>query len=221
MTLVPQIRLHQASEPLALWQRAELAAGQSGLEPPFWAFAWPGGQALARYLLEQPATVAGLRVIDLASGSGLVAIAAAMAGAASVTAYDIDPIATAAITVNAAFNGVAVTAVCADILDAGQLPPPGADVVLAGDAFYQRELAARLLAFGERARGQGALVLAGDFGRKYLPRARLRPLASYDVTGLRLLEGIEVKRTTVWELAGGGDAAGVAGAAEIPASSRA
>lgn len=200
MPLVPQIRLYQASEPMSLWQRTETAAGRTGLDPPFWAFAWAGGQALSRYLLDHPETVAGRNVIDLASGSGLVAIAAALAGAAAVTAYDIDPLAAAAIAVNAAANGVAVHAACTDILDADGPPAPGTSVVLAADAFYQRELAGRVMRFLERARARGASVLAGDFGRAYLPRARLRPLASYDVPGLRVLEGSDIRRTTVWAL---------------------
>lgn len=196
--LVPELRLRQAGEPIGLWQRTERAAGRTGLDPPFWGFAWPGGQALARYLLDHPETVAGLRVIDVASGSGLVAIAAARAGAAAVTAYDIDPLAVAAVTVNAAANGVAVAAACADILDDDPAPAPG--VVLVADAFYQRELAGRVMRFLDRAGARGAAVLAGDFGRAYLPRDRLRPLASYDVPGLRALEDSDVKRTTVWAL---------------------
>jgi predicted nicotinamide N-methyase len=235
--LVPEIRLWQASEPLALWQRTEDAAGQAargpgragggagragggpgqtagspdraaggpglaGLDPPFWAFAWAGGQALARYLLDHPQTVRGRRVIDMASGSGLVAIAAARAGAATVTGYDIDPLAAAAIAVNAAANGVTVTAVCADVLDGDGMPAPGADVVLVADAFYQRDLAGRVLRFLDRVHAAGAGVLAGDFGRTYLPRARLAPVASYDVPGLRAVEDTDVKRTTVWTLAG-------------------
>ncbi|HEY3957598.1 MAG TPA: 50S ribosomal protein L11 methyltransferase [Streptosporangiaceae bacterium] len=221
--LVPEIRLWQASEPIDLWQRTEDAAGQAaggpvqaagspgraaggpgpaGLDPPFWAFAWAGGQALARYLLDHPQTVRGRRVIDMASGSGLVAIAAARAGAAAVTGYDIDPLAAAAIAVNAAANGVTVTAVCADVLDGDGIPAPGADVVLVADAFYQRDLAARVLRFLDRVHAAGAGVLAGDFGRTYLPRARLVPVASYDVPGLRAVEDTDVKRTTVWTLAG-------------------
>jgi predicted nicotinamide N-methyase len=196
--LVPQIRLHQASEPIGLWQRTELAAGRAGLDPPFWAFAWAGGQALARYLLDHPEAVEGQRVIDIASGSGLVAIAAAKAGAAVVTAYDIDPLAAAAITVNAAANGVAVHAVCADILDQDGHPPADTDVVLVADAFYERGLAGKVMRFLERSRTRGAAVLAGDFGRAYLPRDRLRPLAAYDVPGMRVLEGSDIKRTTIW-----------------------
>jgi predicted nicotinamide N-methyase len=198
--LVPEIRLYQASEPIQLWQRTEQVAGRTGLDPPFWAFAWAGGRALARYLLDHPEAVSGQRVIDVASGSGLVAIAADQAGAAAVTGYDIDPLAAAAITVNAEANGVAVRAICADVLDADGPPAPGPDLVLVADAFYEKDLAGRVLQFLERSRARGAAVLAGDFGRTYLPRARLAPLASYDVPGLLAMEGSETKRTTIWTL---------------------
>ena len=198
--LVPEIVLYQASEPMSVWQHTERATGRTGLDPPFWAFAWPGGQALSRYLLDQPETVTGRHVIDIASGSGLVAIAAVLAGAAAVTAYDIDSLAVAAITVNAAANGVTVPAVCADVLTEDDLPAASTDLVLVADAFYERDLAGQVLHFAERARERGAAVLAGDFGRRYLPRARLVPLASYDVAGLGALEDADVKRTTVWTL---------------------
>ena len=196
MALVPEIRLHQASEPIGVWERTELAAGRTSMDPPFWAFAWAGGQALARYLLDHPEAVKGRRVIDIASGSGLVAIAAARAGATTVTAYDIDPLAAAAITVNAGANGVAVLPVCADILDEA----PDVDVMLVADAFYERDLAERVMRFLERGHARGADVLAGDFGRAYLPRDRLMALAAYDVPGLSMLEGSDVKRTTIWTL---------------------
>ena len=166
--LVPEIRLRQASEPIGLWQRTEQAAGRTGLDPPFWAFAWAGGQALARYLLDHPRTVAGRRVIDVASGSGLVAIAAAKAGAATVSAYDIDPLAAAAIAVNAAANEVPVLAVCADILDDDAWPAAGTDLVLVADAFYQRELAARVL----------RVPATGPRPRSRRPGRRLRPRIS-------------------------------------------
>jgi len=224
--LVPEIRLYQASEPIAAWQHTERATGRTGLDPPFWAFAWAGGQALARYLLDHPEAVAGRQVIDVASGSGLVAIAAALAGAAAVTAYDIDPLAAAAITLNAAANGVAIQAVCADVLTQAAPPAPATDVltqaappapatdvltqaappapatdlVLVADAFYEQDLAGQVLAFLDRCHARGAAVLAGDFGRRYLPQARLVPLASYDVPGLAALEDRDVKRTTVWTL---------------------
>jgi predicted nicotinamide N-methyase len=204
--LVPEIRLYQADDPVGLWERIELTSGEADQDPPFWAFAWAGGQALARYLLDHPETVRGRHVIDIASGSGLVAIAAAQAGAATVTAYDIDPLAVAAIEVNAAANTVTVQAVCADILDddapAGTSDPrDNAAVVLVADAFYQRELAAKVTRFIEQAGARGAAVLAGDFGRAYLPRDRLTPLAAYDVYGLNVLEDSDVKSTTIWALA--------------------
>jgi predicted nicotinamide N-methyase len=198
--LVPEIRLYQGVDPVSLWQRTELAAGRTGLDPPFWAFAWAGGQALARYLLDHPEAVRGRHAIDVASGSGLVAIAAAKAGASAVTAYDIDPLAAAAIEVNADANGVTVLAVCADILDENGPPDPGPDLVLVADAFYERDLAGKVMRFLERGHGRGAAVLAGDFGRAYLPRDRLRPLASYDVPGLGVLEDSDTKRTTIWAL---------------------
>jgi predicted nicotinamide N-methyase len=198
--LVPEIRLHQASDPISLWQRTELAAGRTGLDPPFWAFAWAGGQALARYLLDHREAVQGRTVIDIASGSGLVAIAAARAGAAAVTAYDIDPLAVAAIRVNAGANGVAVRALRADVLGQDALLRPGADLILVADAFYQRDLARKVTRFLERVHICGIAVLIGDFGRAYLPRDRLAPLAAYDVPGQRALEDSDLKRTTVWTL---------------------
>ena len=199
VALVPQIRLYQASEPIGVWQSTEQAAGRTGLDPPFWAFAWAGGQALARYVLDHPETVRDRRVIDIASGSGLVAIAAASAGAVSVAAYDIDPLAAAAITLNAAANRVAVLALCADILDEDD----DTDVILVADAFYEPNLADRVMRFLDRGRARGADVLAADFGRAYLPRNRLTALAAYDVPGLSELEDSDVKRTTVWALGEG------------------
>jgi predicted nicotinamide N-methyase len=198
--LVPEIQIHQASEPIGLWQHTEFATGTSGLDPPFWAFAWPGGRALARYLLDHPEVVRGRRVIDIASGSGLVAITAAKAGAAAVIAYDIDPIATAAIAVNARANNVTVNGVCADVLNDAGPHVAGGDLVLVADAFYERALADRVTEFMDQSRDRGAAILAGDFGRTYLPRDRLVALASYDVPGLLVLEGSEIKRTTIWTL---------------------
>jgi predicted nicotinamide N-methyase len=201
--LVPGIRLHQASDPVSLWRRTELTSGPAGLDPPFWAFAWAGGLALARYLLDHPQTVQGRHAIDMASGSGLVAIAAAKAGAAAVTAYDIDPVAAVAIGMNAAANGVTVLPVCADILDHdNNLPARTADLMLVADAFYQRDLAGKVMQLAEQGHARGAAVLVGDFGRAYLPRDRLTPLASYDVPGQRMLEGSDIKHTTIWALPG-------------------
>jgi len=200
--LVPEILLHLGSEPISVWQQTELATGRTGLDPPFWAFAWAGGQALARYLLDQPEKIQNQRVIDIASGSGLVAIAAARAGALSVTAYDVDPLAAAAIAINARVNDVSVAAVCADVLSGDGPPSRATSLVLVADAFYDRELAEKVMRFLDRCCDRGVAVLIGDFGRTYLPRSRLVPLASYDVSGLSVLEGTDVKRTTVWTLAG-------------------
>lgn len=198
--LVPELRIYQASDPIWLWEDTERVTGLRGLDPPFWAFAWAGGQALARYVLDHPQIVRGRRVLDLASGSGLVAIAAAKAGASAVTACDIDPLAVAAISVNARANGVTVSVLSADIMDDAGTTSADAQVVLVADAFYERDLAARVTRFGQQARARGAVILVGDFGRAYLPRDRLVALAAYDVSGLRELEGSDIKHTTVWTL---------------------
>jgi len=195
--LVPEIRLHLAHEAVPIWQKTEEELGEIGLPPPYWAFAWAGGQALSRYVLDHPETVRGRQVLDLASGSGLVAIAAAQAGAASVLASDIDAFAVAAIGLNSAANAVAVSATGADLLAA---PPQPFDTLLVGDLFYERELATRLLAWLEAARAQGSMVLIGDPGRSYLPKPRLEPIAEYRVTQTRELEDAETKRSTVWRL---------------------
>jgi predicted nicotinamide N-methyase len=192
--LVPGISLHLAGEPVEFWESVEASTGRTGTDPPFWAFAWAGGQALARYLLDHPPLVAERRVIDLASGSGLVAIAAALAGAAEVTAYDIDPLAVTAIAANARVNDVSVAAECRDILD----DSADADVVLVADAFYERRFASRMTGFLRRAHSHGTAVLIGDLGRTYLPRDLLAPLAAYDVAGLRSLEDDDIKRTSIW-----------------------
>src|SRR6202035_4557189 len=163
----------------------------------FWAFPWAGGQALARYLLDHPTCAAGRAVLDLAAGSGLVAIAAAKAGAAAVTASETDPLAFTAIELNCAANGVTLEATVGDVLDGGA---SGTDLVLAGDAFYERPMAERLLPYLERARASGAVVLVGDPGRAYLPRDRFEAVASYDVPVSRVMEDADVKRTTAWRL---------------------
>jgi predicted nicotinamide N-methyase len=198
--LVPEVQIYQASEPIGMWEHTERATGTTCLDPPFWAFAWAGGRALARYLLDHPEVVRGRRVIDIASGSGLVAIAAAKAGAATVTAYDIDPLAAAAVALNARANQVAVASVCTDVFNGDGPRPAAGDLVLVADAFYERDLADKVTSFLERARGCGAAILAGDFGRTYLPRDQLVALAAYDVPGLLVLEGSDIKRTTIWTL---------------------
>jgi predicted nicotinamide N-methyase len=191
---VPEIRLHLADEAHALWQRTEEELQEIGLPPPFWAFAWAGGQGLARYLLDHPETVAGRRVLDFATGSGLVAIAALKAGAAGVLAADIDPFCRAAVALNAAANGAAVPFTDADLTGADE----GWEVVLAGDVFYDRAMAQRLCGWFDGLAARGACVLVGDPGRSYLPRERLARLAEYQVPVTRALEDAEVKRTTVW-----------------------
>ena len=231
-----------------MWERIERDTGQQQLPPPFWAFPWAGGQALARYLLDDPGQVRGRAVLDLASGSGLVAIAAAAAGAASVTPSETDSLAAAAITLNARVNRVRLEPTVGDLLTApGPEPPdaapaPGvssadagpahrgahlgtahlgpahvgpahlgtahlgtagmrpADVVLAGDAFYDRDMASLMLPFLERASQAGALVLVGDPGRAYLPRDRFDQVTTYDVPVERVIEDADVKPTTVWRL---------------------
>ncbi|WP_306889190.1 class I SAM-dependent methyltransferase [Ancylobacter amanitiformis] len=192
--LVPEIVLHLAAESLPIWQRTEEELGEIGLPPPFWAFAWAGGQALARHVLDHPAIVRGKRVLDFASGSGLVAIAAAKAGAAGVEAADIDGFAQAAIAANARANGADITVIAGDIIGtAGTW-----DVVLAGDIAYERDLSARVFGWLESLAAGGADVWIGDPGRSYLPHERLEKQAEYGVPVTRDLEDSEIKRTFVW-----------------------
>ena len=193
--LLPEIRLHLADEPIGLWERTEQESGCPELSAPFWAFPWAGGVALARYVLDHPDQVAGRSVIDVAAGSGLVAIAAAKAGAAAVTANEIDPLAVAAIALNAAANDVALSIAPGDLLDGDG---GGADVVLAGDACYERLLARRISAFLARARSAGAWVLLGDPGRAYLPRGGFAAVATYAVPAWPGLEDAQIKPTTIW-----------------------
>lgn len=195
--LVPEIVLYQADEPTAAWDQVEEDLGQTGTAPPFWAFAWAGGQALARYVLDQPGVVTGRRVLDVAAGSGLVAIAAAKAGAGSVTACDIDPLAVAAISVNASANDVTLATVCADAAGITQMLSE-VDTLLIADAFYERELAATVMDLVTRAQARGAGVLAGDPGRAYLPQERFTAVAGYRVPGSAALEDADVKQATVW-----------------------
>jgi len=190
----PELVLHVADEATDLWQKTEEELGEIGLPPPFWAFAWAGGQALARYVLDHPGTVCGKRVLDFASGSGLVAIAAMKAGAARVTACDVDPFAIAAMGLNAAANGVEITPSQADLI--GQ--DLGWDTVLAGDICYERDLAERVTEWLFDLTRRGATVLIGDPGRSYLPQERLEKLASYAIPVTRSLEDAEIKNTSVW-----------------------
>ncbi|WCK01819.1 class I SAM-dependent methyltransferase [Agrobacterium tumefaciens] len=191
---VPELRLHLATEAHELWLKTEDELEEIGLPPPFWAFAWAGGQGLARYVLDHPESVCGKRVLDFASGSGLVAIAAAKAGASEVLAADIDPWTETAIRLNAALNGVDIGFTGLDLVG----KPVEADVLLAGDVFYDRAFADRLVPWFLELTEKGVSVLVGDPGRAYLPKERLRAEAAYQVPVTRALEDSEVKKTTVW-----------------------
>jgi predicted nicotinamide N-methyase len=186
---VPEITLRLAAEAVPLWEKIEAQFGRRQPAPPYWAFAWAGGQALARYILDNPSVVADRRVLDFASGSGVSAIAAAKAGAAQVIASDIDPFAVIAVALNADANGVSVETVATDLLakDSG-FDPASIDVVLAGDVFYEPGIAARALAFLQRCQAAGALVLLGDPGRTHLPTERLIARGRYEVPVSRDLQ---------------------------------
>ncbi len=198
--LVPEISLYVADESLAIWQKTEEELEQIGLPPPYWAFAWAGGQALARYVLDHPHEVAAKRVLDLAAGSGLVGIAAAKAGGAPVISVDIDAFSEGAILLNGEANDTYVDVVVLDMLDHPAPPDARYDVILVGDLFYERGTATRALAFLDRHAALGTRILVGDPGRTYLPKDRLRQLAEYSVPVTRELEDLDIKRTTVWEL---------------------
>jgi predicted nicotinamide N-methyase len=195
--LAPEIRLHLAEESLTIWRQTEEELGRMNVPPPWWAFAWAGGQALARYVLDTPALVAGRKVLDLGSGSGLAGIAAMSAGAARVLAADTDPFALAAIGLNAAANSVEIEATSDDLL---ATPPSAFDLVLVGDLFYERTLAERVLAFLKAARTRGSAVLVGDPRRSYFPKQSFAPVAEYSVPVTRDLEDMEIKHTSVWRL---------------------
>ena len=191
---VPELRLHLATEAHELWLKTEDELEEIGLPPPFWAFAWAAGQGLARYVLDHPESVCGKHVLDFASGSGLVAIAAAKAGASEVLAADIDPWTETAIRLNAALNDVDIGFTGFDLVGR----PVEADVLLAGDVFYDRAFADLLLPWFLALTEKGVSVLVGDPGRAYLPKERLRAEATYQVPVTRALEDSEVKKTTVW-----------------------
>ncbi|MGN9775753.1 class I SAM-dependent methyltransferase [Micromonospora sp. H33] len=190
---VPEVRLHLAEDPIVWWARMEARAGHS-LPPPYWASVWAGGQALARHLLDHPELAAGRRVLDLAAGSGVVAIAAALTGAAAVVANDVDPYAVAAVTVNARVNRVAVQATGRDLLDTAPAP---VDLLVAGDVLYDRAMAARVLPFLHRAAAAGAEVLVGDPGRGHRPPDGLVVAADYLVPITEPTAGPPVRRVQV------------------------
>ncbi len=195
--LVPEIRLHLAEESLDIWRKTEEDLGEMNIAPPYWAFAWAGGQALARTLLDQPSLVAGKRILDLGCGAGLAAVAALKAGAASALAADIDQIALIATHMNAEANGVSLETTVDDVL--GGLPA-AFEVVLVGDLFYERQLAERVLVLVEPLAKAGTLVLVGDPQRNYFPRGRFTEVAWYKVPVTRDLEDAEIKTTAVWRV---------------------
>ncbi|HAD25747.1 MAG TPA: nicotinamide N-methylase [Alphaproteobacteria bacterium] len=195
--LVPEVSLYVASEFLPLWQMTEEEMAQAGLPPPFWAFAWAGGQAMARFLLDHPGYVTGRKVLDFGAGSGLAGIAAAKAGAAHVTASEIDPIAVASIKLNACENDVTIEAVESDlvgVMDADW------DVVLAADVCYEGPAAARIVDWLGRLVAAGVTVLMGDPGRTYFPKSGHEKLISYAVKTTRELEDTDLRNTSVWRL---------------------
>ena len=199
MPLIPEISIYVDDEAVPLWHKTEEQLGEEGLPPPFWAFAWAGGQALGRYVLDHPETVRGKTVLDLASGSGLVGIAAMKAGAASVTCADIDDFARVAIALNAQHNGVGLETLAEDLL--AMTTPRDWDVILAGDIFYERDTAQRAFDFLSGHAARGATILIGDPGRSYLPKDKLAVRAAYSVPVTRELEDAEIKQTSVWGLA--------------------
>lgn len=197
--LVPEIRLHLASEISPIWQATEDELAEKNLPPPFWAFAWAGGQALTRYLLDHPQEVAGKRVLDFASGSGLQAIAAARSGAARVEAVEIDRFAIAALLLNAAENNVEIEIALEDYVGHDNA---GWDVVLAGDVCYEAPMADRVIDWLRSLAASGARVLLGDPGRSYLPKSGLERVISYAVKTTRELEDTDVRNAIVWQVSG-------------------
>lgn len=193
--LVPEIVLHLASEITPIWQATEAWLERSGVDPPYWAFAWPGGQALARHVLDDPRLVRGRTVLDFAAGCGIAAIACGMAGAAGVTACDIDPVAAEAVRLNADANRVAVASIAADLVGAD----PQAGVILCGDICYEAPMARHILPWLRRCAGT-AEVLVADPGRAYLPRDGLEELARYEVPTPLELEDRTVRTTVLYRL---------------------
>jgi len=194
-----EISLHLADEVLPLWRAVQVETGDPDAALPYWAFAWAGGLAIGRYVIEHPEAVAGRRVFDLATGSGLCAIAAMRAGATQATGVDIDAFAAAAIGLNARANGARVTVLRRDVLDE---EPPAADVLLAGDCWYDARLAERVLPWLRRAQEHGIDVLVGDPGRRYLPVDELVELATYEVRTTTELEDMDHRVGRVYRLSG-------------------
>ncbi len=195
--LVPEVKLRLAHEALQLWEKTEEELAAEGVPPPYWAFAWAGGQALARYILDNPKTVAGRSILDFASGSGLVAIAAMKAGARWAGASELDAIARAAISINAEENGAEIVVIEDDMIGRDE----AWQTVLVGDAFYEKPLADRLLPWLQFLSDRDVTILAGDPRRSYFPRHAFEPLATYEVPVSRALEDAEIKKTSVWRFA--------------------
>jgi len=195
----PEISLWLADEVTPIWRLTEEKLGEMGVPPPFWAFAWAGGQALARYLLDHPDRVRDRGVLDFAAGSGLVGIAALKAGAASALCADIDPFCRAAVALNAEANGMTLDFTADNLLDRD---PPPVDLICAGDVFYERPMAEAVIAWLKAARAQGTEVLIGDPRRSYFPKGDLIQLAEYEVPTTRELEDQAVKRSGVYGLKG-------------------
>jgi predicted nicotinamide N-methyase len=195
--LIPEVKLHLASEIVPIWQMTEEELQESGLPPPFWAFAWAGGQALSRYILDNPELVRGKRVLDFGSGSGLIAIAAMKAGAASVLAADIDPFAVASIRLNAEVNNVSVLVTSDNLVGTAN---QGWDIILIGDMCYERPLAESIEIWIHNLVAEGATALIGDPGRTYLPKSGIEKLVSYAVKTTRELEDTDVRNTSVWQV---------------------
>ena len=195
--LVPEIRLHLATEITPIWQATEETLARAGVPPPFWAFAWAGGQALARFLLDHPGEIAGRAVLDFGAGSGLVAIAAAKAGAARVLAAEIDHFGVSAIAANAELNNVSVAVTSADLLDTVD---GSWDVVTAGDVCYEKSMADRVTPWLAVLAGRGSVVLLGDPGRAYLPRTGMIERARYIVPTSRELEDRNEREVIVWQV---------------------
>jgi predicted nicotinamide N-methyase len=197
--MVPEFRLWLATEYVPIWQATEAWMEEQNIDPPYWAFCWPGGQAIARYLLDNPGTVRGKRVIDFAAGSGVSSMAAARSGAASVTANDIDLLSLIAARLNAEANGLALEVSADDWLaDAGRAPE--ADVVIAGDVCYEREMSVRALAWLRGHANAGRLVLLGDPGRNYFSAQGLEELARYEIPTSLQLENRGMRETVVWRV---------------------
>ena len=195
--LLPELRLFLAEQSLPIWMKTEQELGTSGLPPPYWAFAWAGGQALARYLMDNPSVVAGKPVLDLAAGSGMTAIAALKAGAASATGNDIDEFAGVAMRLNAELNGVSLQVQLGDMLSG---PAIADHVILVGDLFYEKPLADKVLLWLLACQRAGAVILTGDPQRTYFPKARFSRIAEYRVPVSRELEDADFKQTSVWQL---------------------